>query len=49
MNDVPLIIHVTDNAVALTYPQLMVTSLPLQTVVFSGGVAIVTTEYTQCM
>ena len=44
MNNIPLIIHVTGNAVAVTYPQLMVTSLPLHTVVFSGGDEIVTTE-----
>ena len=29
VNDLPLIIHVTGTAVALTYPQLMLTSLPL--------------------
>ena len=42
LNEVPLIIHVTGNGVVLLYPQLMVTSLPLHTVVFSGGVVIVT-------
>ena len=43
VNDVPLIIHVTGNRVAVRCPQLMVTSLPLQTVVFSGGLVIITT------
>ena len=42
MNDVSLIIHVTGNALRHWYPQLMFTSLPLQTVVFSGDVVIVT-------
>ena len=42
VNDVPLIIHVTGNGVTLWYPQLMITLLPLQTVVFSGGLVIVT-------
>ena len=45
VNDVPLIIHVTGNVVAHWYPQLMVTLLLLLTVVFSGGVVIVTIRY----
>ena len=42
LNDTPLIIHVTGSGIALWYPQLMITVLPLHTVVFSGGVVIVT-------
>ena len=42
VNDLPLIIHVTGTALEPSYPQLMVTSLPLLTVLFSGGVVIVT-------
>ena len=38
INDVPLIIHTTGLATTIACPQLMVTLLPLQTVVFSGGV-----------
>ena len=45
--NVLLILHATSSGVSLSYPQLMVTSLPLQTVVSSGGVVIVTIEYTQ--
>ena len=57
VNDVPLIIHVTGNALALRYPQLMITLLPLQKliVVFWGGLVIMTREcphtysnYTEC-
>ena len=43
VNDVPLIIHITGSRVSLWYPQLMVTSLPLHTIVFSGGLVTVTT------
>ena len=43
--DVPLIIHVTGNVMLLWYPQLMMTSLPSQTVLFRGGLVIITTEH----
>ena len=41
--DVPLIIHVIDKVMLLRYPQLMVTFLPSQTVLFTGGLVITTT------
>lgn len=43
VNNVPLIIHWTCNSVSLSYPQLMVTFIPLQTAALLGGVRIVTT------
>ena len=48
VNDVPLIIHVTDTALCHWYPQLMVTSLTSQKliVVFSGGLVKVAGECT---
>ena len=49
-NGVPLITHTVGKALLLpVYPQLMLTLLPLQTVVFSGGVIKVTTGYTQLL
>ena len=46
VNNIPLIIHETGNALELWYPQLMITSLPLQTVAFSGGLWLTTAKYT---
>ena len=46
MNNVPLINHAVGNARTAWYLQLMVTSLSLQTVVFSGGAIMFTTACT---
>ena len=40
------LLWLTGDVMLLWYPQLSLTSLPLQMVVFSGGVTTVTTQYT---